>query len=411
MALLRGERSEVVQTAILKKDPDFNVKRLVELDNAVRKLRNKIEELRAERNKLALLASGGVTEEVRSKSIEVGKAIKEKEKSIIDIEKEFKALALRCPNILFEDVPAGNKEANKVVKTWGEKPKFAFQPQNHLQLNESLEWFDFETAAKMSGAQFALYRKDAVKLMYALTRIMLKHNAENGFEPVLPPFLVNNAAMVKNGSLPKFEGDFYSTKEDDLSLIPTAEVTLTNMYADSILDQKKLPLRHTAWTSCFRQEAGGYGASERGLIRIHQFEKVELYSFCEPEKSEEELKFIVNVAEGLLQKLGLHYQVSLLAAQDTSFVSAKTYDLEVWLPGQGAFYEVSSCSNVADFQARRAKIRFRLPESKGVKLVHTLNGSSLALPRLVVALMETYQKSDGTIKLPDIIKKEMDFLW
>ncbi|MCK4500065.1 hypothetical protein KAU11_06170, partial [Candidatus Babeliales bacterium] len=261
MALLRGEHAGEVRDAILKKDFDFKIDRLVELDGLVRGLHIEIDKLRAERNNLASQAAGGVSEEIRSRSLEIGRMIKETEKKSVDVEVEFKTLSLRCPNILFGDVPAGGKEANKVVKTCGERPTFAFQPKNHLQLNEALGWFDFETAAKMSGAQFVLYRKDAVKLIYALTRIMLKHNAEHGFEPVLPPFLVKREAMIKNGSLPKFEGDFYSTREDDLSLIPTAEVTLTNLYADSIFDKKTLPIRHTAWTSCFRQEAGGYGAS------------------------------------------------------------------------------------------------------------------------------------------------------
>jgi seryl-tRNA synthetase len=411
MWLLRGEQAEKTIKTIKKKEPLADVESLIEVDEKVLTLKSSVEKLRAERNELSAKAAGGITPEVREKSIELGKKIKETEKHLAEVEGEYGKLLLCLPNIIEDDVPSGNKESNKVVKTYQEKPTLGFEPKNHLELNEKLGWFDFESGSKMSGAQFLVYRKDGLKLLYALTQLMIRHNAHAGFEPVLPPYLVKRESMVKSSNLPKFEGDFYDIQDEDLSLIPTAEVALTNLYADKIFKEKDLPIRHSAWTSCFRREAGGYGSLERGLIRIHQFEKVEIYSICKPEDSSDELNFLVQTAESFLQKLGLHYQVSLLAAQDTSFASARTYDVEVWLPGQKSYYEVSSCSNVKDFQARRAQIRFKRDGEKKTTLAHTLNASSLALPRLMVALLETYQQEDGSVKFPEILQKEMDNLW
>ena len=289
--------------------------------------------------------------------------------------------------------------------------KFNFSSKNHLELNEKLGWFDFEVAAAMTGTQFVFYKKDAVKLMYALTRMMLQNNVKHGFEPVIPPFLVNRQALVNASNLPKFEGEYYSVAEEDLNLIPTSEVSLTNLYAHKILPAASLPVRHTAWTSCFRREAGGYGSLERGLIRIHQFEKVELYSICKPEDSNQELERMVLAAEEILLQLGLHYRVMLLAAEDCSFGSARTYDIEVWLPGQDRYYEVSSCSNCTTFQARRSGIRYRESVDDKPQYAHTLNASSLAIPRLMVALIECYQQEDGTIKFPPVLVEMMQELW
>ncbi len=244
-----------------------------------------------------------------------------------------------------------------------------------------------------------------------MTNLLIRHNKKWGFTPVLPPYVVSENSLYNTGSLPKFRGDFYEFAEDGLSLTPTAEVCLTSAHAGKIFAETELPLRQTAWTPCFRREAGGYGSTERGLIRIHQFEKVELYAITKPEDSMTELDRIVACAEEFIQKLGLCYQVSLLAGQDCSFGSAKTFDLEVWLPGQNRFYEVSSCSNCTDFQARRAKIRVKPTDGSKPELAHTLNGSSLALPRLIVAIMENFQQSDGSVALPQFIKDEMDRLW
>lgn len=405
------EETAYIKERILAKEPTFPVDELVSLDKRVRQTQQDVESLRKEKNDLASLGSKGITPEVREKSIALGKNLKAKEQELETLEIDVKKLSLACPNIPHDDLPLGGKEANKPVRTIGQRPVFSFAPKNHVELNEKLGWFDMRIASSMSGSQFVLYKGDGVKVIYALTRLMLKNNVRYGFQPIIPPYLVTEKALYNSGNLPKFEGDYYRIAEENLCLIPTAEVSLTNMYADSILDSSQLPLRMTSWTSCFRKEAGGYGATERGLIRIHQFEKVELYSIVKPEDSTTELEYMVGCAENILKDLGLHYQVSLLAAQDCSFCSAKTYDVEVWLPGQDRYYEVSSCSNCTDFQARRSQIRYReKPESKP-KIAHTLNSSSLALPRLMVALMEIYQQADGTVKLPDILLNEMSGLW
>jgi seryl-tRNA synthetase len=314
-----------------------------------------------------------------------------------------------APNLPFNDIPEGNKESNKVVKMVGEKPHYDFQVQNHLDLGNKLGWFDFEASARMSGSNFPLYRGDAVRLIYSLASFMYKHNMKHGYEPILPSYLVNESALEVASNFPKFRDQVYEIGQDNLFLTPTAEVNLTNLYKDQILSAEQLPMRMTSWTSCFRREAGGYGAHERGLIRIHQFEKIELYTIAEPEKAHEEQERMLTCAEEILQKLGLHYRVSLLAAQDCSFPSAKTYDIEVWLPGQKEYYEVSSCSNCTDFQARRGKIRYRKNAGSKPTLVHTLNASSLALPRLMVAIMETYQQEDGTIAIPEVLKEQSFF--
>jgi len=347
----------------------------------------------------------------RQQSIELGKQLKIKQAEFDKISQEFTRLALSCPNIPQSVVPEGDKEQNLVITTVGQKPKFSFEPKTHLELNDINNWFDMHVATGMSGSNFVMYKSAGVKMLYALTNLMIKNNVKYGFEPVLPPYLVNEQALVNSGNLPKFKGDFYSMPEDGLCLIPTAEVNLTNIHAKQIFDGNELPRRYTAWTSCFRREAGSYGADERGLIRIHQFEKVELYSLCKPEESNDELERMLTCSQDLLRQLGLHYQVSLLAAQDCSFSSAKTYDIEVWLPGQNRFYEVSSCSNCTDFQARRTKIRYKPDKNSKPTLVHTLNGSSLALPRLMVAIMEQYQKEDGTVKFPKVLDKAIKSLW
>lgn len=405
------EEPQVIKDLILKKEPTFNIDKLIELDQEVRALKTTIENLRKEKNALAAQGAKGITPEVREKSIELGKKLKQQETALEEQQRTLDALWLSCPNLPQTDLPVGNKEANKPVKIVGQKKEFSFTPKHHMELNEKLGWFDFQAAANMSGAQFVLYRGQGVKLIYALTRLMLKNNVTYGFEPILPPYLVTEKALYNSGNLPKFRGDYYEIPAHGLCLIPTAEVNLTNLYANSIISIDKLPLRHTAWTSCFRSEAGTYGATERGLIRIHQFEKCELYSICEPEKSNKELDMMVSCGEAILQMLGLHYRISLLATQDCSFPSSKTYDIEVWLPGQQQYYEVSSCSNCTDFQARRAQIRYRTASDAKPILAHTLNASSLALPRLMVALMETYQQPDGSIDLPEILKKEMAALW
>ncbi|MCL4380514.1 serine--tRNA ligase [Candidatus Dependentiae bacterium] len=407
--LYARQHPETVIALSEKKDPAFPIQRLLTLDSQRRTMNLQIEQLRNKKNELAKEAKSGVTDALRQESQQVSAQLKEVEQQFATLDAEFQELYLCCPNLLQEGIPAGGKEANQAVKTVGTKPTFSFTPKNHVELNNQLGWFDFEAASRMTAGGFVFYKKDAVRLIYALTQMMLANNNKHGYEPMIPPYLVNEESLTVASNFPKFKEQVYSIPADQLYLTPTAEVNLTNLYRDSILSAEQLPLRMTAWTSCFRREAGSYGAHERGLIRIHQFEKVELYSIVKPEDSNQELDRMVACAENLLQQLGLHYRISLLAAQDCSFASARTYDIEVWMPGQGAFYEVSSCSNCTDFQARRGQIRFKRGAHEKNELVHTLNASSLALPRLMVALMETYQQADGTVALPDVLRPFM--LW
>ena len=279
--LLRHE-PDIVVALIKRKDPSFNIERLIDLDIQVRRLRMSCEQLRKQKNDLAQEGKKGVTQELREKSIHIAKEIKEHEEQLAIIEHEFNELYLSCPNVPSADLPIGNKEANKVVFEWGGKPTFSFTPKNHVELGAALGWFDFPAAATMTGTQFALYRGMAVRLMYALTRFMIEHNQKHGYELVLPPYLVNEKSLLVASNFPKFRDQVYHIPADGLYLSPTAEVNLVNLYREAIVNKEQLPMRFTAWTSCFRREAGGYGAHERGLIRIHQFEKVELFTFCEP---------------------------------------------------------------------------------------------------------------------------------
>ena len=408
LSLLR-ENPERTIALLKKKDPHYNAQLLFDLDMDVKKLRLEVEQLRHKKNEFAKQGWQGVTDELREQSKHIGKQLKEADVKLQELEKKFKRLYLECPNIPQEEVPEGNKESNKVIKEFGKKPIFSFNVKNHIELGENLGWLDFEAAARIAGSNFAFYRGDAVKLMYALTMYMLKNNMDNGFELTLPPYIVNEKSLLTSGNFPKFRDQVYELKDQDLFLTPTAEVDLASVYRNKILSTDQLPIRMTSWTSCFRSEAGAYGAAERGLIRIHQFEKVELFSICEPEYSSDELDRMIAIAEHTLQKLGLHYRISLLAAQDCSFPSAKTYDIEVWMPGRKEYYEVSSCSNCTDFQARRGLIRYKKNVDSKTALVHTLNGSSLALPRLMIAIMETYQQEDGSIAIPEFLKKEALF--
>lgn len=404
---LMHENPELFIQGVKKKDPSFDAQKLIELDKKVRELTKKVEDLRHKKNELANQGKSGVTPELREQSIAVSKELKELEQELHVVQESFRSFYLRCPNIPQDDIPEGGKESNVAVKEFGKKPEFSFPIKHHVELGTALGWFNFEAAATMAGSNFVLYKGDAVKLMYALIMYMLKHNASYGFSYVLPPYLVNEKSLEIAGNFPKFHDDVYSIPSDNLYLIPTAEVSLANLYRDTIFAAEQLPIRLTAATSCFRREAGGYGATERGLIRIHQFEKVELYTYCEPEKSDDELELMVTCAQVLLQKLNLHYRISLLAAQDCSFPSAKTYDIEVWLPGQDRYMEVSSCSNCTTFQSRRGGMRYRKEVGGKTTFVHTLNGSSLALPRLMAALMETYQQEDGSLIIPEVLKPWM----
>jgi seryl-tRNA synthetase len=346
--------------------------------------------------------------EVRLQLRGVADEIKEHDARLAVVEAALEAQLLDLPNLPHDSVPDGTSaDQNVVVRSWGKKPDFDFTPKEHADLGEALGILDFHRAAKVSGARFAVYLGAAARLERALINFMLDLHNSRGYREVLPPFLVNRASYLGTGQFPKFEPDVFAIKDHDLFLVSTAEVPVTNLHRDEILDAAALPLRYAAYSPCFRSEAGSYGKDTRGLIRQHQFQKVELVKLTRPEASYEEHEGLLADAEEVLRRLGLHYRVSLLCAGDMGFGAAKCYDLEVWLPGQGAYREISSVSNFEDFQARRAKIRYRptKDEGKGDKprLVHTLNGSGLAVGRTVVALLENGQKKDGSVDLPEAL--------
>ena len=334
----------------------------------------------------------------------LGDEIGRLEQELGDAEGQLAAILLEVPNLTAADVPAGDESNNVIVRSWGEpRPSDGVRPHWEIAAEHGL--FDLERAAKISGSGFAVFRGAGSRLVRALLNFFLDvHSREHGYEEVWTPVLVNRASMTGTGQLPKFEDDAYGIAGDDLFLIPTAEVPVTNLYRDEILDAGELPRAFCAYTPCFRREAGSAGKDTRGILRMHQFDKVELVRYCAPERSEEELMTLLGHAESILQRLGIPYRVKLLAAGDTGFSSAKTYDLEAWAPGVGAWLEVSSCSTFTDFQARRANIRFRPAKGEKPRFVHTLNGSGLAFPRTLACILEHYQQSDGTVIVPDALR-------
>ena len=342
---------------------------------------------------------------------ELREKIQEYEKKASEADARLREILTSIPNLTHASVPVGKgAEENVEVRRWGTPPQFDFKPKPHWELGEQLGVLDLERAAKLSGARFAVYWALGARLERALANFMLDlHTREHGYTEVLPPYMVNSESMYGTGQLPKFAQDSFRVPhgEKDLWLIPTAEVPVTNLYRDEVLDAAKLPICLTAYTPCFRSEAGSYGKDVRGIIRQHQFQKVELVKFSRPETSYDELEKLTNNAETVLQKLGLHYRVVTLCTADIGFSAAKTYDIEVWLPGQGLFREISSCSNFESFQARRANVRFR-PEGKSkTELVHTLNGSGLAVGRTWVAIVENYQQADGSVRIPEALQPYM----
>ena len=324
------------------------------------------------------------------------------------MESEWELLSLEIPNIPHDSVPVGaGEEQNVVVRTWGEKPRFDFPPVAHWDLGERLGILDFKRAAKITGSRFTLYKSHGALLERALINFMLDlHVREHGYTEVLPPFMVNRESMTGTGQLPKFEEELFKLADPDYFLIPTAEVPVTNIFRDEILKEDDLPIKYVAYTPCFRKEAGAHGKDTRGLTRQHQFNKVELVKFSLPADSYAELEGLLLDAEDVLKRLAIHYRVSLLSTGDLGFSSAKTYDIEVWLPGQNIYREISSCSNFEAFQARRAKIRYRTGAGK-TEYVHTLNGSGLAVGRCVMAVMENYQREDGSIEVPEVLRPYM----
>jgi seryl-tRNA synthetase len=340
---------------------------------------------------------------------QLGERIAEVESALRLIEEQLDEIALRIPNLPHQSVPAGTgPEHNVEVRRWGAPPTFSVPPQTHWDLGERLGILDFDRAAKIAGARFAVLTGDGAKLERALINFMLDlHTTEHGYREVLPPLMVNRSAMTGTGQLPKFEEDLFRLRDEDYFLIPTAEVPVTNLHRDEILSESALPIRYTAFTPCFRREAGSYGKDTRGLIRLHQFNKVELVAFTKAEHSYEELERLTGHAETVLQRLGLHHRVVTLCTGDMGFSAAKTYDLEVWLPSQNQFREISSCSNFEAFQARRAAIRWKGAGGKKdsrAEFVHTLNGSGLAVGRTLVAILENYQQADGSVIMPEALR-------
>jgi len=393
---------------------DLDLSNFERLDGERRERLSVLEELRHRRNKVsddiaAMKKKGEDASKVISEMKTVSADIKEKEKELPRIVEELEELIQLIPNIPDESVPVGRDENdNPVVRTWGDIETSDFEPLPHWEIGETLGILDFARAAKLSGARFALYRGAGALMERALINFMLHiHTTEHGYTEILPPFMVNAASMFGTGQLPKFEEDLFKVKGRDLYLIPTAEVPVTNIHRDEILAEEALPITYVAYTPCFRSEAGSYGKDTRGLIRQHQFNKVELVKFSKPEDSYEELEKLTRNAEEILKRLELPYRVVSLCTGDIGFSSAKTYDLEVWLPGQGLYREISSCSNFVDFQARRANIRFKRKGKSGSELAHTLNGSGLAVGRTVVAILENYQQKDGSVVIPKALRPYM----
>lgn len=375
-----------------------------------RKLKLEVEDLRAERNRVSKeigiqKSQGKDITEISASMKGVGDQIKAIEDELTKEEESLHDLNLGLPNLLDPSVPEGKSEADNVlVRQWGDVPKLSFEAKTHFDIGEKLGIFDFERGVKLAGARFYTYRGLGAKLERALMNLMLDtHTTENGYEEMWVPVLVNDESMTATGQLPKFAEDFYRLEKDGLNLIPTAEVPLTNYYRDEIISEKELPISVCAHTPCFRREAGSYGRDTRGLVRVHQFQKVELVKFVEPETSQTEHEKMLQDAESILQKLKLPYRVMLLCSRDMSSASSKTYDIEVWMPGLGRFMEISSVSNFKDYQARRGKIRYKSKEGKNL-LVHTLNGSGLAIGRTLAAVIENYQSADGTFQIPDVLK-------
>jgi len=391
-------------------ETDAAVERLGALDAERRALVAEADALKGRRNQVSrevgeLKRSGGNADALVAEMRTVGDRIGEIDVRVRAVEEERDGLLLNIPNLTDPSVPAGGEEANTVVKTWGEPRRLGFTPRPHWELAAELGMLDLPGGAKVAGSGFPAYRGMGARLQRALINFMLDlHTGEHGYTEVEPPFLVGRDAMTGTGQLPKFEDDAYRIESDDLFLIPTAEVPVTNLHRDELLPGDRLPIAYTAYSPCFRREAGSAGKDTRGLLRLHQFDKVEMVRFERPEASDEALERLVAQAERVLQLLELPYRILLLAAGDTGFSSARTYDLEVWAPGVERWLEVSSCSNFRDFQARRAGIRFRPEAGAKPEFVHTLNGSGVALPRTVVALIENGQQPDGSVAIPAALR-------
>lgn len=408
---------DLIEKILSQRQMSFDLSYFKSLDEKRRTLIKKTEDLRAEKNNLSQLIGKKKKEGsneteldiLKQKVNNISEEIKILEQELNDIENEHRQLVLSIPNIPHSSVPIGkNSEDNVVIRTYGEPRKFNFEPKPHWEIGETLDIIDFQRAGKLTGARFSILKKHGARLERAIINFMLDlHTNKHGYIEMLPPFIVNKESMTGTGQLPKFAEDLFKLENWDYYLIPTAEVPVTNYFRDEIIPEEKLPIYFTAYTPCFRAEAGSYGKDTKGLIRQHQFDKVELVKFVHPDKSYEELEKLTNDAERVLQELELPYRVVILCTGDLGFSSAKTYDIEVYLPSYNGYKEISSCSNFEDFQARRMNIKYRPKGSKKAEYIHTLNGSGLAVGRTLAAILENYQNEDGSVTVPEALKKYM----
>ena len=404
----------LVQESLKNRNASADLEIFQKSDEERRDILANVESLRHRRNKVTqqiaeMKKSGQDANDLVQEMRDVGDTIKELESSLSRLDEVLKNFLLEIPNIPHNSVPVGKDEKdNEVVRILGEPGRFDFEVKAHWEIGENLKILDFERASRITGARFPLYFGAGAKLERSLINFMLDvHTTKHGYKEVLPPFIVNRETITNTGQLPKFEEDLFKLQGWDFFLIPTAEVPVTNIHQNEILDEDILPVYYVAYSPCFRSEAGSYGKDTRGLIRQHQFNKIEMVKFSKPEYSYEELETLTENAESILKALELPYRVIALCTGDLGFSSAKTYDLEVWMPAQGVYREISSCSNFEDFQARRGNIRFRRKGQKGTELVHTLNGSGLAVGRTVAAILENYQQMDGSVKVPEVLKPYM----
>jgi len=400
------ENPDIVKKSIKDRGMKLDLRELLDLDRDKRKILIEAEGLKAEKNKAS--KGGKPGSEVIAKMKPISQKISDLDTKVGEIDQKIGNLLLNIPNIPHDSIPIGRPEANKEVRKWGKRPKFDFNPKSHIELGQNLDILDFPRSSKISGPGFCLFKGLGALLERALINFMLDlHTKEHGYKEIFPPFLVNRASMTGTGQLPKLEEDMYRLKDDDLFLIPTAEVPVTNIHRDEVLSEENLPVYYTAYTACFRREAGSYGKDTKGLMRVHQFDKVELVKFVKPETSFDELEKLLKNAEEVLKRLELPYRVLMLSTGDISFAASKCYDIEAWAPGIQKNLEVSSCSNFTDFQARRANIKYRPKDKKKLDYVHTINGSGIAMARTIVAVMENYQQKDGTILIPEVLRPYM----
>lgn len=403
------ENTDKVKVGLKSKKAEIDIDGLLDLDKRRRDILGEVEVLKAERNKATILISElkrkkENADEMVLKSREIGEKITGLDNDLGDVEKNIRDIMITIPNLPHSSVPVGNPDEWIITKIAGKKPEFAFKPLPHYELGENLDILDFRRSAKISGSGFPLYKGKGAILERSLLNFMLDFHQRKNFTEIIPPIMVTADSMFGTGQLPKMKDDMYYCGGDDLYLIPTAEVSITNMHRDEILSYQELPLNYAGYTPCFRREAGKYGKDTRGLRRMHQFNKVEMVKIVAPETSYAELENLVTSVEEILMELGIHYRIKLLSTEDLSFGAAKCYDIETWAPGEEEFLEASSCSNFEDFQARRMNTKFRRSAGEKVEFVHTLNGSGIATSRLMVSIMEHYQNEDGSITVPEVLR-------